>query len=144
MGSSIRFVSYRPRSKKEIRDFLAGKLKRGHITAPLVVEQILKRLTDLGYIDDVKFTEWWVSQRTAFKPKGKRALELELHKKGIDQPDIIIDERPMALSAAAKKIKSVGRLPREAQKRKLADHLMRRGFSSEVVWSVVDDIIATV
>ena len=61
MAASIRFVSYRPRSRKEITDFIVRKLKTGHTTAPLVIRKVLERLTDLKYVDDIVFASLLVN-----------------------------------------------------------------------------------
>ena len=130
LGAAIRFVSFRPRSKKELRDFCIKTLKRHHTTAPLVIDQVIERMTELGYVNDDKFAEWWISQRTAFRPKGKRVIEAELLAKGIRNPEIDIDERTLAQKALERK-KGV------SDKQKLANFLYRRGFTV----SVVDDIL---
>lgn len=154
INASIRYVSFRMRSEKEIRDFLAKTLTRHHTTAPDVVVHVITRLTELGYINDVEFSAWWVSQRTGRKSKGARAIRMELMQKGID-PEIIEEairagmtgersERELAKVAAEKKRESWQALPIVMQKKKLLEYLTRRGFSSEVVWSVVDDALKTV
>lgn len=152
IAAAIRFVSFRPRSEKEIRDFLSRKLAKSHTTAPLVITHVLKRLTDLGYINDYEFSAWWVGQRTGRKPKGERVIRMELMRKGISP--VVIDEvvgsimkgersePSLAKAAIEKKREGWKNLPLLEQKRKLADYLMRRGFSSDVVWSVIDDALS--
>ncbi len=154
MAASIRFVSYRPRSRKEITDFIVRKLKTGHTTAPLVIRKVLERLTELKYVDDVVFASWWVNQRTGRKPKGARVIHQELLQKGI--PPEIIDEairavmkderseQTLAKAAAEKKLSIWSRLPLPEQKHKLIQYLLRRGFTSEVIRSVVDDMVGNV
>lgn len=150
LAASIRFVSYRPRSEKEIRDFCAKTLKRHHTTAPLVVSRVIERLKEYGYVDDVKFVEWWVTQRTTFKPKGIRVIISELRSKGI--PREVAEEYfskasdmpgqdELARTAAKKKLSIWRTLPSQKRKQKLAEFLVRRGFDAETVWSVVDDIL---
>lgn len=154
IAASIRFVSYRPRSAKEITDFVTRKLKNSHTTAPLVIQKVLERLTELGYIDDHAFGIWWVGQRTGRKPKGAKAIRLELLRKGI-APEVISEsiakvmkeersEPELAKAAAEKKRDTWKTLPAAEQKHKLAQYLLQRGFASEVVWSVVDDMAKNV
>lgn len=154
IGASIRFVSFRPRSSKEMRDFIARKLKNSHTTAPLVIEEVIARLTDLGYVDDPAFAAWWVTQRTGRKSKGAKAIRIELTGKGIapEVADGVINEimkeerseQVLAKVAALKKYGVWSRLPQAEQKHKLAQYLLRRGFASEIVWSVVDDMVENV
>lgn len=148
LGSAIRFVSFRPRSEKELRDYCSRTLKKHHTTAPIVVNRVMARLTDLGYVDDRKFVEWWVEQRTAFRPKGKRAIFIELQKKGISRQiiDTYISERKdsvneyeLAQKAILRKLVIWQHIPQEIQKKKIYDFLSRRGFDTDTIASIVDD-----
>lgn len=149
LGAAIRFVSFRPRSEKELRDFFHKTLKRHHTTAPLVVEKVLTRLAELGYVDDMKFVEWWVGQRMSFKPKGKRMVALELRAKGIPKEIIdayysagsdASDERKLARIAVERKLTVWKSLPPLPKRKKLYDFLSRRGFDADTVSSVVDEV----
>lgn len=154
IGACIRFVSFRPRSGKEIADFITRKLKTGHTTAPLVVHKVLERLTELAFVDDVAFASWWVDQRTGRKPKGARVIRQELLQKGIS-PEIIDEairlgmkderrEETLAKAAAEKKVRSWSKLPLPERKHKLIQYLTRRGFTSDVIRGVVDGTCTTV
>lgn len=154
IGACIRFVSFRPRSAKEITGFITRKLKTGHTTAPLVVHKVLERLTELTYVDDVAFASWWVSQRTGRKPKGARVIHQELLQKGI-LPEIIDEairfgmkeersEEMLAKEAAEKKVGSWSKLPLPERKHKLIQYLTRRGFTSDVIRGVVDGAVGNV
>ncbi len=148
LGAAIRFVSFRPRSEKELRDFCRKTLKRHHTTAPIVIEKVLTRLTEYGYVDDVKFVEWWAGQRASFKPKGRRAVTVELRAKGIPKEAIEAyflssndapDDLALARKAVGRKLVLWEALPLQAKKKKLYDFLYRRGFDADVVGRVVDD-----
>lgn len=152
MNLTLRFVSLRLRSEQEIYTYLVTKLKKTHTTAPKVIEAIIDRLKELGYINDEAFAQWFVDGRTGRKPKGKRVIEMELQRKGIarDIIDRVVQqtmtgeksEKELARQIAEKKLPIWKNQPQLAQKRKLADFLTRRGFSSETVWGVVDEQFA--
>ena len=144
LGKSLdrvyRFLSYRPRSEREIRDYLKKKEVNKKIT-----EKVIDKAKKLNYIDDLKFVHWWVEQRSTFRPRGKRALTAELRQKGI-APEIIgqvleesVDEVVLAKKAVKKKIVIWQKLPLWERRRKLSDYLTRRGFSWEVIKKIVDD-----
>lgn len=136
IAAALRFISFRPRSEKEIRIFLETKLKKSRTTAPIVLNKVLFRLRELGYVDDTKFAEWWINQRTGRKPKGRRIIEQELKRKGIDT-DIHIEEKELARRAVQKKREVWKRLSVQARKKKLSDFLYRRGFD----WDTISGII---
>lgn len=130
MGAAIRFVSYRPRSEKEIRDFLEKKLQKSHTSAPTLLDKVIARLAELGYVDDAKFAAWWIEQRSGRKPKGAKLVVYELKEKGI-KVSVERDEKALAAKALAGK--------KVLDKKKAIDFLMRRGFSWEVSARVVDE-----
>jgi len=103
-------------------------------------------LSNLGLIDDEAFVDWWLEQRATFRPKGKKALMMELRFKGIDR-DLIerslaekIDEEGLAKKAALKKISSLRNLSLEIQREKLIGFLSRRGFNWTIIRKTLDEI----
>lgn len=141
VNAAIRYVSYRPRSKKELTDFLNKKLTRWKVSGAGLLAKVLTRMTELGYTDDRKFAAWWVSQRTEFKPKGNRYIRVELRTKGLSD-DVIasalasrgsVSLLEAAKRAVAKKMPLWAKLPPLARKKKLYDYLARRGFDSDTI-----------
>lgn len=154
INAALRFVSFRARSRKEILDFLTKKLSRSRTSAPLVLDYAMERLTELGYVNDDAFAQWWVGTRTGRKPKGAKAIRIELIQKGVDGSvaeraiGLLLkgdkSESVLARGLAVKKAEALGKYPKMAQRQKLSAFLMRRGFSSDTVWSVVDDVVGNV
>ena len=79
----LRFAGLRPRSQKEFE--LWFKKKKIHES---LHDELLSKLKKFDLLDDYKFSLWWIDQRSAFKPRGKRALKYELFNKGIDKDTI--------------------------------------------------------
>lgn len=148
LNSSFRFVSYRPRSQKEITDFLQKKLVKWKVAGPAALELVAARLKELGYIDDYKFAQWWVDQRLTHRPKGFRMIKSELERKGIEREVIetVLShaaalESTLALQAVKKKLGLWDKLPPLEQKRKIYAFLGRRGFSGELIGRVIDELV---
>ena len=147
VNAAIRFISYRPRSCKELSDFLDKKLTRWKVFGPGLRSKVIARMEELGYVDDVKFAEWWVDQRTTFKPKGNRYIQMELKGKGV--PIAVIASALAsrgsqsllagARQAIARKEAVWAKLPPLERKKKLYGYLGRRGFDSSTIERVVDD-----
>jgi len=141
VNAAIRFVSYRPRSQKELTDFLDTKLTRWKVSGAGLIAKVIGRMEELGYLDDVKFSEWWVDQRTAFKPKGNRYIQMELRGKGV--PDAVIASvlasrgsvslLVAARQAIAKKMPLWAKLPSMERKKKIYEYLARRGFDTSTI-----------
>ncbi len=75
---AARFLATRPRSAWEVR----RRLERSGADA-VTVEQTLRRLEELGFVDDAAFARWWRDQRDRHRPRGRRMLEAELRAKGV-------------------------------------------------------------
>ncbi len=135
------YLSYRPRSEKEIRDYLK---KKG--IDEVLCEEVLGQLRDRDYVDDHEFAVWWVEQRNRFRPRGKYALKMELGKKGIAKNIIEqvleaqVDEFVLARQVAKKKRSRYQDLDYWDKRKKLKGFLSRRGFSWEAINEVLDEL----
>lgn len=134
LNASFRFLSFRPRSRKEIHDFLKKK-----IYGPELIEKTIERLRELGYVDDEKFVRWWVEQRQGRKPKGMQLIIYELLSKGVARDIIeqvlsseIENQVELAIKALQPRLKSVH------DTKKLMDFLQRRGFDASSARRAVD------
>lgn len=142
LNKVYRFLSFRPRSRKEIERYLRGK-KVGEVFKNLVIRQLERQ----GYVDDWKFACWWVEQRIEGRPVSKEILKRELFQKGISpkiSSKIIQSLLPppnlLALKVAQKKAERYKDLPLAELRRKLTRILARRGFDWETIKETVDKI----
>ncbi len=141
LTAAFRFLSFRPRSAKEIDDFLKKKTRKTYVE-PEIFKRIADRLVELGYIDDAKFAAWWVESRQKTKPKGMRLIKQELKQKGIATEGITeTSEDDIARRAIQKKREIWKSLPTLEQKKKLYDFLARRGFSYNTIARVIDGVL---
>ncbi len=126
---ALNFLSYRPRSSKEIRD----KLVRDEFPDS-VVHRVLERLQKEGQINDADFASLWVESRTHSRPKGARVLRQELRIKGVEAETIAHSlpddeqERLNALEAVRPQMHKWNGLDERAQRDKAIAFLQRRGF----------------
>jgi regulatory protein len=138
LDASFNLLSYRGRSRREIED----RLKRKGVS-PEVTGETVRRLTELGLLDDLKFAEAFARDRLEYARKGKRVISAELRKKGIPKPIIeqALATAPDEGKAATELLDKVSRRyaalePRERY-RKLHDLLLRRGFSFDTIERVL-------
>lgn len=138
LNRALRLISRRPRSEKEVHDYLRRKK-----SPPELIEKVIKKLKQLKQVNDLEFARWWVEQRSTFRPRGKFGLTMELRQKGVNEKIIkqVIDEKvkelPLAQKLAQKKFKAYKNLPREERYQKMSAFLARRGFSWEIIKKVV-------
>ena len=137
---ALNFLSYRPRSEKEVRQNL-----KKHKYHEGVIDEIIDRLKRGGLVNDATFADLWVENRSEFRPRGERMLRAELRLKGI--PDEIIsgvvedlDETSLAAKAAKKKARRYRDLEWEEFRKKLYGFLARRGFHYGIISDVVTKV----
>ncbi len=139
---ALRFLGYRVRSEKEIRDKLLDA--EFH---PKIIENTIYRLKKAGQIDDENFARTWIEDRCAVKPEGHYLITRELRQKGISFE--IIDkilkkmlpedkEIQLAKKVIQKKNKLYKNLPEKQRMKKLTDFLIRRGFSWDIAKKTID------
>ena len=139
LDNLLKFATLRPRSEKEINDWF--KRKKVHES---IHKELFNRLKKLELIDDTKFAQWWVGQRSQFKPRGKRALQAELRMKGIKKEvvesalsNLKLDEGKIAKELLVKKAYKWQNLPLREAKQKKAQFLARKGFD----WAIIEKIL---
>jgi regulatory protein len=133
-------LSYRDRSESEIRQNL-----RKHEIPESVIEQTLERLKQDGLANDQKFARTWVENRSAFRPRSRRLMAMELRRKGLDDEAISsatasVDDEALAYEAAQKRVSRLKDLEWNEFRKKMSDFLGRRGFSYSVIAPVVTRI----
>ena len=154
---AYRFLSYRPRSKKEVEK----KLKEKKISGENI-SNIISLLENNNYLNDREFTLNWVKYRMENRPSGRKSLEYELREKGIDSEiikeslDVVytgeFDEYEVAVRLAEKKVAFLKKKqPPQSPltkgesgdylKRRLFSYLQRKGFSYDTIERVISTLI---
>ncbi len=134
MQKALRFLGYRARSLQEVR----ANLEK-HEIPEAVIDATLKRLQENGLLNDQEFAQAWVENRNTFRPRSRRALSIELRRKGLDNEivqkvlDENVNEDALALEAARKYVRKVQGLDWQDFRQKLGGFLGRRGFSYDVI-----------
>ncbi len=139
---AYRYLSYRDRSERETAEHLR---KKGLDEA--VVQETLRYLIEAKYLDDRRFAEHWARTRAENKQFGRYRLRQELIGKGLT-PDLIdetldtlfdtVREVDLARACVEKKLRSMQDLDPVKRKRRLAGLLQRKGFSSHIIYQVLD------
>ncbi len=166
-NAAVNFLSFRPRSEKEIRDYLKKRIKGKESRIKKKKEsppdsefqklnpsttEVITKLSTLGQVNDEAFARWFIDQRHEFKLEGERAIKYELLKKGVDRK--LIDrvfassedagnktetEETLARRAVKKKFKTADFCDRKT-KIKAQRFLLSRGFNWETVSSVIEKL----
>ena len=142
---ALNFLSYRARSEREIRSYLKKRTANHNSVPTDVVDSVLQKLRERGYVNDTQFAEDWVSYRQINRPSGRRMLAWEMRQKGLPQPTIEAalddhDDAEAALEAARKQAPRLAKLDYFTFRQRLGQFLGRRGFDYETIADVVQSV----
>ena len=133
--AALVYLAHRPRSEREVRD----RLRRGSFDAA-AIDAVIARLHEWRYLDDADFARRWVENRAAHRPRGRRLLQQELRRKGIDAEtvnDVIaeaeLDEVAAATELARRQLGTTAEEDPAAARRRLTAYLARRGYGYDVI-----------
>lgn len=128
-GNALRYVAMRQRSRWEMETYLKRKE-----AAPALAEQIISKLSDLGFVDDLAFAQAWIENRHLLRPTSKRKLQQELRAKHVAndiieqvlRQDETTDREELQTMIARKR-----RQTKYQDDTKLMQYLARQGFGYE-------------
>ncbi|HYE65140.1 MAG TPA: regulatory protein RecX [Pyrinomonadaceae bacterium] len=145
---AIKLLAAKPRSIAELRERLLEK----EWTNEAVVETVLARLREYGYLNDERFAFGYASYQVRQKPVGRQRLQRALAMKKVDRETadealkLVFEETPeeqLIDRAIEKRIRQRGRPQTRAETKSLFDHLLRQGFSYDLVINKVRAVSAT-
>lgn len=140
------FLKFRPRTKKEMRDYLYKKILNRHFSRD-DADKVIFQLEERKLIDDKAFVDWFIDQRSRTKQKGELVLKGEMLRLGITKEliDQKLEEKPLeeedlAFKALSSKWHRFKNLPDKERFAKSAAFLSRRGFSFDIIKKIVNHI----
>lgn len=143
--TALRFLSYRPRTEREVRDKLREKeFPENEITAAIA------DLKKSGLLNDAEFARMYIQNVLAARPVGKTVLRQKMLLLGLDRTTAEaalegtfkdLNQEEVAMEAAVKFVSRVRNMRTTVDRRKLrgrvTSFLARRGFPWDVVNTVV-------
>ncbi|GBC77324.1 Regulatory protein RecX [bacterium HR08] len=145
MDRALRLLARKARSTAELRAKLMAKAPGQEP----IVEQVLARLHELGYLNDRQLASDYAVARLQVKPMGRRRLREELRRKHLPEEAIEsaldraydrMDEASLIARAVRKWVRIKGRPKTKADAKRLFDHLARLGFEYEHIRQAVREV----
>src|SRR5262249_51046639 len=135
---AIKLLTIKPRSVAELRE----RLLQGKNANQAVVESVISRLEEYGYLNDERFAFSYASLKVKQRPVGRRRLQRDLKLKKVSNSvadealELVYAETPeeqLIDAAIEKRTRLRGRPKTRMEAKKLFDHLLRQGFEFELV-----------
>lgn len=135
---AIKLLTVKSRSVAELRE----RLLQGKQANAAVVDAVISRLEEYGYLNDQRFAFSYASLRVKQRPLGRRRLQRDLKLKKVankaaeEALELVYAETPeeqLIDAAIEKRLRLRGRPQTRVEAKKLFDHLLRQGFEFELV-----------
>jgi len=142
---AVKLLAAKPRSVEELRERLLEK----QWTDEAAVEYALAKLKEYGYLDDERFAFGFASYKVRQKPVGRQRLARDLQTKKVSKEtaeaalELVYQETPeeeLIARAIEKRIRLRGRPATRQETKSLYDHLLRLGFSYDLIIRKVREI----
>jgi regulatory protein len=138
MQRAAKLLAAKPRSIAELRERLLEK----EWTNEAIVDAVLTKLSEYGYLNDERFAFGYASYKVRQKPVGRQRLQRDLQMKKVSREtadealELVFQETPEEdlIDRAIEKRTRLRGLPRtRSEVKSLIDHLMRQGFSYDLI-----------
>ncbi len=138
------YCAYQERCHKEVQQ----KLKDMHMI-PEAIDVVIAHLLEHNFLNEERFAKTFVRGKFTIKKWGRRRLTLALKQKEVSKYTINLalntigdDEYIETFNALAeKKLNSIKESNILKKKKKLADHLLYRGWESHLVYDKVNELV---
>lgn len=139
--AAFALLAIRDRTARE----LSGRLRQKGF-AQEAVAAVLERVAELGYLDDRQYAVDFARARMAHRPAGRRALGVQLRRKGVAAETIDevldecfqgVDETALAAEVIQRRLPRLAKLDARTARSRLVALLQRRGFDYEVIHETV-------
>lgn len=139
----MQYCAYRDRSQKEVEDKLVEMRM-----IPAAREQIIMKLMQENFLNEERFARSYVRGKFRIKKWGRHKIKQELKLREISSPIIKIalreinenEYRSTLYSLAEKKLALLSETDRFKLKKKLSDHLLRKGYEASLVFEVSEEL----
>lgn len=140
-NKAYNYLSYRQRTCKEMKKYLESKDFNNH-----TVENAISQLLSEGYLDDYKFAETFLLEKSALKGYGPYRIKYELLNKGIENNilesviNIYEEDIDKLTRLVLSKYKNIINEDKEVIYRKVGGFLQRKGHSYDTIKKIINKI----
>ena len=140
----MQYCAYRDRSQKEVEDKLVEMRM-----IPAAREEIIIKLMQENFLNEERFARSFVRGKFRIKKWGRHKIKQELKLRDISSPIIKLamteindqDYRSTLYFLAEKKLNLLKEPNLLKRKKKLADHLLQKGYEASLVFEVIGELI---
>ena len=142
---ALRQLAAAGKSRVQLEQAMAKKL-----IPEQVARRVLDRFTEVGLVDDAEFAAMLVRTRHAERGQSRRAIAVELRRKGIDEETAAgaldqldaEDEESAARTLVRRKLATSGSLAPEVLRRRIYGALGRKGYPPGLVAQILREELA--
>ncbi|HLR58327.1 MAG TPA: regulatory protein RecX [Beutenbergiaceae bacterium] len=141
---ALRQLNFSPRSSEQLREAMLARQ-----VPAAAAQEVVERLTRVGLIDDAEYAAMLVRTRQAERGLARRALKVELERKGIDSDTAEValeqvdadDEADAARALVRKRVTSMRSVEPKKRRNRLYGTLARKGYSASAARAAIDEVL---
>ena len=147
MNRAVKLLAAKPRSVGELRERLLEKVW----TNEMIVDGVIEKLEEYKYLDDDQFARDLAVSKLRQKPQGKRRLQQGMSQKKLGRETVEhavasafekLPEEELIDLAIEKRLRLRGKPETLQDKKKFLDHLLRLGFSYDLIRNKLNGLAA--
>jgi regulatory protein len=145
MNRAVKLLAAKPRSIGELRERLLEKAW----TNEEIVDRVIGKLEEYGYLDDQKYASDLALSKLRQKPQGKRRLQQSMSQKKLDRETMdgaiqsafeMMPETDLIDRAIEKRLRLKGRPETRDDTKKFYDYLLRQGFGFDLIRDKMSEV----
>lgn len=145
LARAFRLLAAKPRTVAELRERLREKAR----AEDAVTDRVIKRLEELGYLNDEQYAVSFAASKLTARPIGRTRLRRDLQRKkvssqaaeqALDEAYAERSEEELIARAITKRVRLKGKPQSREETKKLFDHLLRLGFSFDLVRQKIKEL----
>lgn len=141
---ALRQLNFSARSSEQLREAMLARQ-----VPAAAAQEVVERLTRVGLIDDAEYAAMLVRTRQAERGLARRALKVELERKGIDSDTAEAaleqvdadDEADAARALVRKRVASMRSVEPKKRRNRLYGTLARKGYSASAARAAIDEVL---
>lgn len=141
----MQYCAYRDRSQKEVEDKLIEMRM-----IPAAREEIIIKLMQENFLNEERFARSFARGKFRIKKWGRHKIKQELKLREISSPLIKLamteidqkEYRSTLYSLAEKKLALISETDIFKLRKKLSDHLLRKGYEASLVYEISEELIS--
>jgi regulatory protein len=140
------YLARRPRTAREVREYLEAKDEKYQF-GTVLIDEVIQELLQVGYLNDHQYVIWYLDQKNRTALKSLSVMRRELRQRGVSDHQVedvlaqhaVPSQQETAMQALAKRWPQYRKLDQKTRFRRAAAYLGRKGYGYDIIRKAIAD-----